>query len=83
MWEAFVTSYSSTEMACPLCGFSHSLKVAQHWEDLDTFFLDLNKYKIPMVVTLSQVFSETASRTVTYDIPADSALNVDGFRPTN
>ena len=43
----------------------------------------ISNYKIPFVLTFERVFSETASRTVTYDIPADSALNVDGFRTTN
>ena len=42
----------------------------------------LNNYKILFVLTFAGVFSETANRIVTYDIPADSAWNVDGYRPT-
>ena len=33
---------------------------------------DLNQYKIPIALTLSQVFSETTRCIATYDIPADS-----------
>ena len=38
----------------------------------------LNHYKIQFVQFFAQVFSETASRTETYDIRADSAWYVGG-----
>ena len=47
------------------------------------FPLYLNQYKIPFAQLSERMISETSSRIKTCDIPADSALNVDGFRPTN
>ena len=42
---------------------------------------NLNQYKIPIALTLSQVFSETTRCITTYDIPADSAWYVDQSGP--